>query len=176
MLVLMPVESAVRSQIFMAYSTTTVRLIAMWVTAIFLTGGRAALVVEEVDKSWYCRAEGANEAAYHAVKRDGGPRVSRGASQTNQIAGQGKNPKTDRKDNQHRVDGMLKDACWSTHWKSSFNHQTMLAVTCDSPAGAAGSVVVLLRTPYSASLLISHPTRRWRPSNWHRNRDANGTQ
>ena len=28
-----------RSQIFIAYSTTAVRLIAMWVRAIFFTGG-----------------------------------------------------------------------------------------------------------------------------------------
>jgi len=114
----MPVSIGVgplaRNPIFIAYNTTAARLIAMWVRAIFFTGG-APLIEEQVNESWYRRAEGADEAAHHAEKRDGGPRISRGARETNQIADQGKNPKADRKDNQHGVNGMLKDAGRSTH-------------------------------------------------------------
>jgi hypothetical protein len=58
----------------------------------------AAFVEEQVDKSWYRRAEGADDAACHSEKRDGAPRIPSGASQTNQIAGERKNPKTYRKD------------------------------------------------------------------------------
>jgi hypothetical protein len=46
-----------------------------------------ALIEKQVDKSGYRRAKGTDEATYHAEKRDGGPRVSRRTSQTDQIAG-----------------------------------------------------------------------------------------
>jgi hypothetical protein len=37
-----------------------------------------------------------------------------------------KNPKTDRKDNQHGMDGMLEDARWRTHWRPSLDRQRFL--------------------------------------------------
>ena len=87
----------------------------------FLHRRSAALVEEQIDKSRYRRAEGADKATDHAEKRDGRPRVPRGAGQTNQIAGKRENPKTDRKDNQHGMDGMLEDARWRTHWRPSLD-------------------------------------------------------
>lgn len=81
--------SLVRSQILIAYSKTTVRLIVMWVSAIF-DRRSAALVEKLVDESGYHRAGRANEATHHTEQRDCRPRVSRGTRQTNQIAGQRK--------------------------------------------------------------------------------------
>jgi hypothetical protein len=47
--------------------------------------------------------------------------ASRGASQVNQVAGERENPKTDRKNDQHGMDGMLEDARLRMHWRTSLD-------------------------------------------------------
>ena len=64
--------SLTRSQIFIAYSTTAVRLIVICARAIFLTGGAPPLVVEQVNKSRYRCTKSADQAT-PGIQRDRGP-------------------------------------------------------------------------------------------------------
>jgi hypothetical protein len=91
----------------------------------------------------------------------------RGAGQMNQIADQGKDPKTDRKDDRHRVDGMLGDTCWSTHARGLFSpddvhcHVTVSASRGDGAEVRSGRDSRKTHDP-RCSRLHRHPDRHSR--------------
>ncbi|KAI3604950.1 hypothetical protein D8I24_2655 (plasmid) [Cupriavidus necator H850] len=153
MLALSPLGPVAGSQILIAYSATTVRFIAMWISAICLTDGASHLWKTKSMNPGTAAQMSTDEAANHAVKRDGGPRVARGPARI----------KSQAKENIQRPSGKATSMGWMGCPKLLAGvricYPLLIARKCLFSSaivqlGIAGSFAVLLR------FLVFNPWQR----------------